>query len=355
MTAPATREALWERLRAAALVDGPPPAEDAPPAPWYVRAMLVAAGWLAAALLVGFVSLLLGNVLRTPKSAALIGLVACGAAAALLQRSGASLVVGQVGLAISIAGQALLLVAYAQWLPEGGAALAVAVQQAVLLVLVPHFLHRAWAAWTSALALAWAGATVGLGDLAQAAVTAACLAAWHGELTWPRRGAFLRVTGAGLALAVAQLAVWPLADQVLLAGSARALADAGARALAGRVALVIVLLGAALALLHRERVRVLGPAGRAALLGAAILAALGWRAPGVATAAALLVVGFAAGSRALAGLGIAAVLGALGHFYYALDATLLQKASHLAVCGVALLAARIALEHVWAIVASDHA
>jgi hypothetical protein len=263
--------------------------------------------------------------------------------------------VGQVGLAISIAGQALLLVAYAQWFSERGAALAVAVQQAVLLALVPHLLHRAWAAWTSALALAWAGATVGLGGLAQAAVTAACLAAWHGELAWPRHGAFLRGAGAGLALAVAELAVWPLTDQVHWAGSARSLADAGARALAGRVALVIVLLGAAVALLHRERMRLLGPTGRAALIGAAILAVLSWLAPGVATAAALLVIGFAAGSRALAGLGIVALLGALGHFYYALDATLLQKASHLAVCGVALLAARIGLEHVWSIVASDHA
>ena len=354
MTAPPTREALWERIRVAGLVDGSLPAL-AESAPWYVRAMLVAAGWLAAAFLVGFTWMVLDDVLRNPRRGAPIGLIACAAGAALLRRSRASLLVGQVGLAIAIAGQALLLLAYAQWFSEERAMLALSIQQALLLVLVPHFLHRAWAAWTSAIALAWAGSTAGIGGLAHAAVMAACLAAWHGELAWPRHGALLRAAGVGLALAVAQLAVWPLTSQMTWAGTRHPYSDVGEHILEGRIAMIAVLLGGAVVLLWREAVRLTGLHGRAALAGAAVLGAIAWYAPGVATATALLVVGHAAGSRTLAGLGILAMLGALGQYYYALEATLLEKAGHMVVCGVVLLAARIGLEHLWSPGAGDRA
>jgi uncharacterized membrane protein len=61
----------------------------------------------------------------------------------------------------------------------------------------------------------------------------------------------------------------------------------------------------------------------------------------------VLVIGFANGNRVLAGLGIIAMLGYLSHYYYSLQITLLEKSAVLACTGIALLAARVALQRYW--------
>jgi uncharacterized membrane protein len=59
------------------------------------------------------------------------------------------------------------------------------------------------------------------------------------------------------------------------------------------------------------------------------------------------VVGFANGNRVLIGLGIAALVGYLSHYYYSLQATLLEKSVLLMCTGLVLLAARFALHRWW--------
>ena len=78
----------------------------------------------------------------------------------------------------------------------------------------------------------------------------------------------------------------------------------------------------------------------AVAVGAAILVALlSVAAPGLASALLILLLGFAAGSRILAALGILSLLGFVTHFYYGLHATLLEKSAILAATGLCLLAA----------------
>jgi uncharacterized membrane protein len=76
---------------------------------------------------------------------------------------------------------------------------------------------------------------------------------------------------------------------------------------------------------------------------AALFGLLALPAPGLASAMLVLLLGFAAGSRLLAALGILALLGFVGHYYYSLHATLLEKSGLLALTGLVLLAAYAAL------------
>jgi uncharacterized membrane protein len=108
-----------------------------------------------------------------------------------------------------------------------------------------------------------------------------------------------------------------------------------------------VLLWAVITLLRREGVPLASAVGKIALAGAAILALISLKAPGVGPAAAILVVGYANGNRVLAGLGVAALLGYLSHYYYALHATLLEKSVLLACAGLTLFLLRLALLKWW--------
>ena len=71
------------------------------------------------------------------------------------------------------------------------------------------------------------------------------------------------------------------------------------------------------------------------------------KAPGVGAATAILVLGYANGNRVLAGLGIATLIAYLSHYYYNLEATLLEKSILMMATGAALIAARFALHRGW--------
>jgi len=348
---PASREALWGRLRDAGLVEGEPPAVAESRSPWYVRVMLGIAGWIGALFLLAFVGVGFAFVMRSATAAFVVGAAVCAGAALLFRAAPKIDFVSQFGLAVSLAGQALMVSGLMQWFGRSftAAALAIALQQALLFVLVPNFIHRVWTSWTGAYAAVYALGHAGLQTFAPAAVTFGFLWPWLAEFDQPRRGELLRAAGYGLALAAVQTAV--------MHGSLWAmwLADLGGRPAIGgetmpwlgNLASGLVLVWAVLRLLKREGVGLDAAHGRMTLAGAGILALISLKAPGVGPAAAILVVGFANGNRVLAGLGIIALLGYLSHYYYALHATLLEKSALLAGAGLVLLAARFALRRWW--------
>jgi uncharacterized membrane protein len=71
------------------------------------------------------------------------------------------------------------------------------------------------------------------------------------------------------------------------------------------------------------------------------------KAPGIAPATTILVLGYAHGNRPLAGFGVIAMIAYLSHYYYSLQATLLEKSALLAAAGIALLIARFAIQRAW--------
>lgn len=345
------RQTLWARLRDAGLVEGEAPGVAESRSPWFVRVMQGIAGWIGALFLLAFVGVGFTFVVKSASVAFVVGAGICAGAALMFRAIPRSDFMGQFGLALSLAGQALMIFALMQWFGHSftAAALAIALQQALLFVLVPNFIHRVWTSWTGAYAAVYALGNAGLHAFAPAAVTFGFLWPWVAEFDHPRRGELLRAAGYGLALAAVQTAVmhgtlWT----VWLAGLGGSEALGGEALLRlGNLASGLVLIWAVLRLLKREGVGLGAGHGRIALAGAGLLALISLEAPGVGPAVAILVVGFANGNRVLAGLGILALLGYLSHYYYALHATLLEKSALLAGAGLVLLAARFALRRWW--------
>lgn len=341
----AAREALWLRLRGAGLVQGDLPVQAEAGSPWYVRVMLGFAGWIGAVFLCFFVGAAFTFVMRSGVAAILVGASACAAAAVIFRASRGDFA-GQFGLAVSLAGQAILVYGIAELLGRPSlqiTALVVAVQQAVLFVLVPNFVHRVFTSWSALAALQLALADSGFSAFAPALATALFVAIWLVEFDRVERVELLRPGGYGIALGAVQASVM---HGALWYGLLLRHPQLGTQSIAwaGAAASAAVLLWAVVALLRREGVALLSGAGKLAIAATAILAAASLKAPGLAPALAILVVGYANGNRVLAGLGIAALLAYLSHYYYSLEMSLLEKSAVLAVTGIVLLAARLALQ-----------
>lgn len=348
---PETRQATWARLAAAGLVRGDPPPPTRSRSPWYVRLMQGGSGWLAATLLLGFAGGMFPDLFEEAPAALLGGVVACLAAAVTIRSSPASDFAGQLGFAVSLAGQALIAHGLWQSLDSRFAVVAAAMAgvMLVLFVLVPQFLHRVWSAWSAAV-FAWlAFHDGGLGPLVPGLLTGGFAAVWLAETAPARFGAWLQPAGWGLALAVAQfpIAGWLLWDLTPLL-------DDGIRPLhgpvvhwAGAVLSAAVLVAVTVRLLGREGRPLGSRAGVAALAAALVLAAATLKAPDLAPALAVLLIGFAVGSRELTGLGVVALLAFLAHFYYALHATLLEKSLLMVALGAALLLAWVLVRRAW--------
>jgi hypothetical protein len=189
----------------------------------------------------------------------------------------------------------------------------------------------------------------GLYAFTPAAATAVFAWAALSEFKLARHGEMVRAGVYGLALTAVVAAVMHghLLGGIPL-GSGHRVIDLGQTgAWLGRIASLGVLVVAVLMLLRREGLELASGQGRIGLVGAAILGLASIKAPGVGPAAAILIVGYANADRVLAGLGIFALLGYLSHYYYSLQASLLEKSGLLVTAGIALLAARLAMRHWW--------
>ncbi len=124
-------------------------------------------GWLGALFLLGFAGGTFAFLFEDDLGALVAGVGACLVAALAFRRWPDSDFAGQLGFAVSLAGQAL--VAFGLWglLDErfGAVAALMAVFLAALFALVPGYLHRVWSAWTAAFWAWLALLDAGLGPL----------------------------------------------------------------------------------------------------------------------------------------------------------------------------------------------
>lgn len=345
------REELWQHLLNHGFVEGDLPAEEEASAPWFVRVMLGIAGWIGAMFLLGFVGAGFAFVFKSTEAAFVVGILVCAAAVAIFRAVPKNDFIAQFGLAVSLAGQVLLVVGTSEWFDrsEGMIALYISLQQALLFFVVPNYVHRVWASWTCALAAAYALLTAGLFVLTPAVVTAAFAWLALSEFKFARYGEMIRAGVYGLALAAVLTSVLhgQLLGEFVMGHRHHGLFMGSATLWFGRAASLAVLLGTVLALLHCEKLAVSSGPGRVALVSALVLGLVSIKAPGVGPAAVILIAGFANANRVLAGLGIFALLAYLSHYYYSLETTLLEKSGLLVAFGVALLLTRFAMKFWW--------
>ncbi len=319
-TAPALLRELQSRgLVAATPSDALDTDAVAPPArPWFVGALLGASGWVAGLFLLGFVALLFRP--DHPAGAAFTGAVLLAAAWGLFKADREGAFVSQLALALSIAGQCLVLFAMNEHARGiGPIAASALLLQAVLALAMPNALHRSLSALFAMLAWALTVRFVFFGEpefwLAGREPTASLAHALAGWLaTW-------LPVGAGLWMLVRREPAW------MARGWAPVLRPVMNGAIVG-------LAFATLASQPFESLRWLGAPGAARpdwlalwpLLSA--FGALG----GVAA-------GFALRSRALMGACVLAVLLHVSHLYYALGGSLLLKSLLMLAMGAAMLLA----------------
>ena len=336
---------LWRELCEAGIVSGEAPPAGPPHAPWYVRAMLGVAGWIAAAFLFGFVGSAFPWVIDSRSASIAVGLALIVAGYAMLRLRRGREFVEQFALATSLAGQALAGMGLFVLLEprEALAWMVLAVAQAGLVMLMQSYAHRVWSAYAAGACVALALADSGGIPFAAGALAAAAALVWLREIEWVAFAPVLRPAAYGLTLALIQVQ-----GEMLLEDGALDLLSGERRAAswillwAGEIFTGIVLL-AVVAHIAARGGGLGRPASRAALGGALVAALLSLQAPGLAAGTLLAVLGFAAGNRLLTGLAIAALLFYLGAYYYTLQATLLAKSGVLAATGLAMLGARWAL------------
>jgi hypothetical protein len=334
---------VWGRLAAAGIVSGAAPSVGDDQGPWYVTAMLGVAAWLSALFLLAFAAIAMSDLLRNETAAIVIGVVVCGAATAVLRIAGIGVFASQLAIAASLAGQALVAFGVLDGsLRHPAPWAAIAVFEAILVVVAPHYLHRVLATLGAAAALRMVLGTAGVAALYAAALAAAFVAAQGATPQRLLRDALWSPVSTGLALALLLVVPLALVDE-LIAFSRRSAPFAGVPAWVGPAAVMCVFLASIARLLCEAGVGWLSRTGVWALTGSILLSLAAWPVPGVVVALIVLLEAFAAGRRTLAGLAVVALLAVLAHYYYALQAPLLVKAGALAATGVVLLGARFAL------------
>lgn len=337
--------AWWDDLVRAGLVRGamPPAAPDG--VPWYVATMVGTAAWIAALFLLGFIGAALASIIRDAGSALAVGAMLTIAAVASLRLHRGGLFFRQLAVAVSLAGQALVLFGLTdQHWREPLSWAGVALFEGALVAATPEPAHRVLAALAGLVALRIAMITAGLSWLAAPLLVAFMLGLHLACVRMPRREALWSPLWAAVGLVVLALLPLTLVDSVFWYGKhaevAPSLAQAGT-ALVGIAWLAVVAAAVRTAgIALRPRAIVLIAAG------ALIVAACAWRIPMVVVALALLLVAFAGGRPVLAGIAVLAVLAALAHGYYSLQASLLAKAGALAATGAVLLLASASVRFV---------
>ena len=345
-----TTATAWQALREAGIVQGEPPETPDVDSPWYVRAMLGAAGWIAALFLLGFVYALVGEDLSNGGMIVAGGML-IAVAAGLLIAGARNDFAAQLGLACAFAGQGLAFWGLAatlheMGLGEVGAYLILAAAEIALLLAIANPVHRTWCAFAAA-GFLWFAAWKVVPMLATGLLAAAVAALWLAELERPRLHAVVAPAAYGvtftLLAAEANRVFMYLAMSWWMDGERVRHLWFWLSPWVPQALMAFVLLGVAWRLCRRPNLRLTSEQCVAAMLAAVLLVVISRRAPGIATAVMLIVLGFGNGNRVLTGLGVVTLLAAVFHFYYNLHTTLLVKSALLAATGAALLALRAAV------------
>jgi uncharacterized membrane protein len=341
----AARAETWTRLVGADIVTGPvPPPDDEEvlQMPWYVRALIGIAGWIAAGFLLGFIGVTI-ELFDDNTSSIIGGLVLIAAAYGLLRNGKGHDFSSQFAIAMSLAGQVMvwsgldpnLRRPHVEWL-------VIAAFQAALAVVLPNFILRVWCAAAAATATAMLLLVSGAYFLSIGLLAAAAALVWLHEFRWPRVNSLLRAIGYGLTLAL-----------IVVQGSVFAIASGNGWLLykmefvlgwvprwLGWLLPGVVLVAVVWRLQARRGSDLEDKNAVVAVLAAALVTGASFKAPGIATGLTLVLLGYANANRSLVGLGLIALVSYLSAYYYFLEFTLLMKSLTLALTGLVLIAVR---------------
>ncbi|MBX3723504.1 MAG: DUF4401 domain-containing protein [Turneriella sp.] len=334
---------LWQKLTAAGLAQGTLPPPTPPGQAWYIRAMLVLSGWLAAVFLLLFLGFLSVAIFDKPAVALVLGICIFAGAYAMMRHAGQGDFLQQLSLATALAGKVLFLYGLARLIQGNITAfwIQMAAVEIILIVALPSYIHRVVCTLGAATAVSGLLFEMHALPLSTALASLLFVFLWLGERRWAGRESALAPVAIGMALV---LTLWD-APALMKSGETVKLLAPGQN-LTRHVALILeaaAWLGLTGGMLQRAGIAPASTAGITVLITAAAAAAFAWWAPGLLPALMVLVVGFGSGQRFLLGLGLLSLAAFLSGYYYNLEATLLVKSIVLGVSGGVMLLLRFAL------------
>jgi Domain of unknown function (DUF4401) len=343
------RETLWQQLQQQGRVSGAMPQESNPAPPWFVRLMLGVAAWIGALFLFGFVGLAFQEVLTNPAGSALLGVSAIGVAVYLFRLKSNNDFALQLGLALCLAGQGLLIVALDKYLRDAAGTFvhyrpllsAFIFLLELGLLIVPNFIHRLFSTCVAMLALGWGCAQLGWYFIVPPLLSCGLIAYYWHELPYVRRAGWVRPIGYGILFAMLILP-YMITNLYINQGHSDVILLNAAR-----INTSLLLLQIGWVIWQQMRQQHITPNSRAAWavgLAALLLAVLAYWVPGLATGVLIVLLGFGSGNRVLQALGWCVLAWYVGRYYYSLETTLLTKSMVMALSGLVLLAARQGLQ-----------
>lgn len=322
-----SRESHWQSLAEAGLMDPPP--DGAPTAPWYIRVMQGFAAWVASIFVFAAVLALTGFEGEAVPMG-ITGVVALGAAWLILRGTRADFLY-QASLALSLAGQLFITLAFEPWKHTLEAAIGIAVIAVVLVVVMEDFVHRLIAALVFSGAVIIAALDARAVDVSVPVLAVPFALAWASEPRWRARRPMLEPAALGLGFGLLASALLTFGHGVFNASL-----DNGLGA-AFRVVIVI----AALGYVMRGALEDAGVSGarRSAAFAIALAAtlALELAVTNAATATLVLVAAVRAQRAILSVAAVATLVVLVSHRYYTLELTLLVKSIWLMGAGALLL------------------
>jgi uncharacterized membrane-anchored protein len=303
-------------------------------------------GWVAALFLLGFFGSILGSSLRNNETLLItIGLMCCGGALLLFKTQQKNDFLNQLGLMVSLCGQLMVAWGLFEWFShkEVGVYFILCGFQAVLALIMPHFLHRTLSSWFAMVALFWGLSGLGIYGLSSAVAAAGLILIWLNEVNWGKRRTLWEPVGYGIALSLVHfngqllfnhnIVNWYEQDQTGW------LYEATPWITSTLVAITILYL--LIELLKQHQIAFTSRTGLLVSAGGLLLIGIGSPVVGASSAVLILLIGFANQRRTLMGLGIVALVSFISWYYYNLDTTLLNKSYFLISIGFTLLAGRL--------------
>lgn len=335
------RQSCWAHLRESGVVEGELPAaselDTSVNQAWYIRVMLGFAGWLGALFLIAFVGIGFEFVMKTAVLAITLGGAVCAVAYVILSLRQANDFMQQFGLALSMAGQGLVLIGLLKGWEHHSTLIALAMLafQIALLIVMPNMIHK----FVSGLGIVWALSHLlalhGAAGLSRGVIALLVCAAWCSPLHY-RYPKIVRPFAFALSFAVLCFEAFSIVSPLSWFVAHRTSGVISYAGWIGKSLLNVALLATTILFLRRESVPLSSRLALFSLASMSVVMVATYFMPGFGAAILMLMIAFAHSNRILTGMSVLALLGFLSHFYYQMQMNLFDKSLVLAATALSL-------------------
>lgn len=332
---------VWTLLQENGVVLGEQPARGVSSSPWYVKVLLAFSGWLAAIFITGFIGAAFEFVFKNSGAAGIIGVIMIAGAYSQL-RNPANEFLEHLGLATSIAGQALIIYAIFNFAIRNEIVtwLMVAIFQAALATFMPNFVHRVFSALVAAIAFSMMLNEMEIPFVTGGVVMFGASFCWLNEFRYPQQMQKTRAIGYGLVLALIAIKGTTLFGYNSFGEGFWKNQGAWVQPWLGEIIIGAVTVYVVWSLLQRYGQPMKSRLSMITLLATIFVCALSTNVQGITIGMGIVCFGFLGSNRVLLGLGIISLLFYVSSYYYLLDTTLLEKSQSLLMVGLILLFVR---------------